>query len=368
MSGCYFFGDDENRESVSLLRVLSKRMDIVDPVLEYAAKALNSFIRLLCSPSETLSVKTEAAIAVQRIIKSHDEARDLLLPFLKNTVVNVLEIAAETKVGGVANAMEELLEHFEDTVVPIVVEFIDEKVNPILELIDGRDENGDVYDTLTSFTPMITNVVYVVMAAIYKYRSRTIYVCHQMHPFLLDHVYDQFLLVYHDIKGLHNRMLALVGICEFMNLPYELRPYVMDDNPEKKANVEEFKTRFDEYGIPEVFVYIKNTLTQFEQNEPELYATMTSKLSSQESESLHNLMQASACDEAYANFEHPRHFDQDGDDDVDEYKALAVNDGWAGLVVFLLGDPHLLEGGQGGEDGSSDPDGVLALDLLTNII
>lgn len=55
-------------------------------------------------------------------------ARDLLLPFLKDTVVNVLEIAAETKVGGVANAMEELLEHFEDTVVPIVVEFIDEKV------------------------------------------------------------------------------------------------------------------------------------------------------------------------------------------------------------------------------------------------
>lgn len=29
------------------------------------------------------------------------------------------------------------------------------------------------------------------------------------------------------------RMLALVGICEFMNLPYELRPWVIDDNPEK---------------------------------------------------------------------------------------------------------------------------------------
>lgn len=91
----------------------------------------------------------------------------------------------------------------------------------------------------------------------------------------------------------------------------------------KKANVEEFKTRFDDYGIPEVFVYIKNTLTQFEQNEPELYATMTSKLSSQESESLHNLMQV--CDEAYANFEHPRPFDQDGDDDVDEYSDAPIH-------------------------------------------
>ena len=38
-----------------------------------------------------------------------------------------------------------------------------------------------------------------------------------------------------------------------------------------------------------------------------------------------------------------------------------MNDRGAGLVVLLLGDPHLLEGGERGEDGSSDPDGVLAL-------
>ena len=39
-------------------------------------------------------------------------------------------------------------------------------------------------------------------------------------------------------------------------------------------------------------------------------------------------------------------------------EALAVDDGGAALVVLLLGDPHLLEGGEGGQDGSSDPDGV----------
>ena len=33
----------------------------------------------------------------------------------------------------------------------------------------------------------------------------------------------------------------------------------------------------------------------------------------------------------------------------------------AGLVVFLLGDPHLLEGGQRGQDGATDPDGVFTL-------
>ena len=44
-----------------------------------------------------------------------------------------------------------------------------------------------------------------------------------------------------------------------------------------------------------------------------------------------------------------------------ELEALPVDDGRARLVVLLLGDPHLLEGGKGGQDGSSDPDGVLPL-------
>jgi len=38
-----------------------------------------------------------------------------------------------------------------------------------------------------------------------------------------------------------------------------------------------------------------------------------------------------------------------------------VDNAWAGLVVLLLGDPHLLEGGQGSQDGSTDPYGVLPL-------
>merc|ERR1712045_133816 len=49
------------------------------------------------------------------------------------------------------------------------------------------------------------------------------------------------------------------------------------------------------------------------------------------------------------------------EDKVGSLEALAVDDGGAALVVLLLGDPHLLEGGQGGQDGSSDPDGVLPL-------
>merc|ERR1719275_592050 len=42
-------------------------------------------------------------------------------------------------------------------------------------------------------------------------------------------------------------------------------------------------------------------------------------------------------------------------------RTLAVDNGWAALVVLLLGDPHLLEGGKGRQDGTSDPDGVFPL-------
>merc|ERR1719274_352447 len=42
-------------------------------------------------------------------------------------------------------------------------------------------------------------------------------------------------------------------------------------------------------------------------------------------------------------------------------EALAVDDRGPRLVVLLLRDPHLLEGGERGEDGSANPDGVLAL-------
>merc|ERR550525_915693 len=39
-------------------------------------------------------------------------------------------------------------------------------------------------------------------------------------------------------------------------------------------------------------------------------------------------------------------------------EAFPVDNGWAAFVVLLLGDPHLLEGGEGSQDGATDPDGV----------
>lgn len=42
-------------------------------------------------------------------------------------------------------------------------------------------------------------------------------------------------------------------------------------------------------------------------------------------------------------------------------EAFAVDDGWSRLIVLLLANPHLLEGGQGGQDRASDPDRVFTL-------
>ena len=44
-----------------------------------------------------------------------------------------------------------------------------------------------------------------------------------------------------------------------------------------------------------------------------------------------------------------------------DLEALPVDDGGAALVILLLGDPHLLEGGEGSQDGASDPDRVFPL-------
>merc|ERR1712102_198624 len=52
---------------------------------------------------------------------------------------------------------------------------------------------------------------------------------------------------------------------------------------------------------------------------------------------------------------------------VVKLEALPVDNGWAAFVVFLLGDPHLLEGGKGRQDGSSDPDGVFPLRGSNNL-
>jgi hypothetical protein len=48
-------------------------------------------------------------------------------------------------------------------------------------------------------------------------------------------------------------------------------------------------------------------------------------------------------------------------------EALAVDDGRTALIVLLLGDPHLLEGREGSQNGTTDPDRVLAFGWSNNL-
>merc|ERR1711982_163910 len=49
------------------------------------------------------------------------------------------------------------------------------------------------------------------------------------------------------------------------------------------------------------------------------------------------------------------------EESTNDLEAFAVDDAGAGLIVLLLGDPHFLEGGEGSQDGATDPDGVFSL-------
>ena len=42
-------------------------------------------------------------------------------------------------------------------------------------------------------------------------------------------------------------------------------------------------------------------------------------------------------------------------------EALPVNNGSSRLIILLLRDPHLLEGGEGGQDGATNPYRVFPL-------
>ena len=42
-------------------------------------------------------------------------------------------------------------------------------------------------------------------------------------------------------------------------------------------------------------------------------------------------------------------------------ETFSVNNGWTAFIIFLFGDPHLLEGGEGGQDGATNPYRVFPL-------
>merc|ERR1719361_2303487 len=48
-------------------------------------------------------------------------------------------------------------------------------------------------------------------------------------------------------------------------------------------------------------------------------------------------------------------------------ETFSVNNGWTAFIIFLFGDPHLLEGREGGQDGATDPYRVFPLRRSNNL-
>merc|ERR1719321_1825137 len=48
-------------------------------------------------------------------------------------------------------------------------------------------------------------------------------------------------------------------------------------------------------------------------------------------------------------------------------EAFSVNNSWARFIIFVLGDPHILECGQGRKNTSSNPDGVFSFRWSDNL-
>ena len=48
-------------------------------------------------------------------------------------------------------------------------------------------------------------------------------------------------------------------------------------------------------------------------------------------------------------------------------EAFSVNNGWTAFIIFLFGDPHLLEGREGGQDGATNPYRVFPLRRSNNL-
>ncbi|KIH66918.1 hypothetical protein ANCDUO_02753 [Ancylostoma duodenale] len=64
----------------------------------------------------------------------------------------------------------------------------------------------------------------------------------------------------------------------------------------EETDTEQFATKFDDDDGPDVFVFFKQTMEQFENREPELFAGMVGNLSPETAESLQNLIKRSEAD------------------------------------------------------------------------
>ncbi|TKR80209.1 hypothetical protein L596_014319 [Steinernema carpocapsae] len=89
-----------------------------------------AIVRRLVEPNEELPVKVEAALAIQYIMIGQEEkARECLLPYIREVVMEVLRLVSKTEVEELTGVMDKLIEDYMEDVIPIAHEVAIELVN-----------------------------------------------------------------------------------------------------------------------------------------------------------------------------------------------------------------------------------------------
>ncbi|VDO21394.1 unnamed protein product [Haemonchus placei] len=111
------YSDAQFRTTSILSKVFQKH-----PSCLFNYSAVDALVRCLCDPNEELPVRVEAAMAIQGILKDQEKAHALLEPSVRVIIVQVLELVAKTQVEDIVRVVDEIFEHFMDTVIPIAAE------------------------------------------------------------------------------------------------------------------------------------------------------------------------------------------------------------------------------------------------------
>ncbi|VDM57181.1 unnamed protein product [Angiostrongylus costaricensis] len=93
---------------------------------------------------------------------------------------------------------------------------------------------------LAAVLDMCITTIKVVIAALYVNLDVTLQAFHQIapnHPNLLEYICDEFLTCYKKMEGIHNRRMALIGICLYFQLPPPVRPSLISTDPKKVLEV-----------------------------------------------------------------------------------------------------------------------------------
>ncbi|VDM53787.1 unnamed protein product [Angiostrongylus costaricensis] len=99
------------------------------------AKIIDSLVHRLGDQNERMLVKVESALTIQCLLKHQEKVHALMRPSVGVVIVKVLELLAKTKIMAVVYVIDELLEQYNEDIVPIASEVAEHLCHIYLELL-----------------------------------------------------------------------------------------------------------------------------------------------------------------------------------------------------------------------------------------